>query len=175
MITKKIIKDEIEELKYSLSHGEAEIPSFWSCLWPGLIIFGWNVICAIISVDYNYIAGRYIFWVVVFPGAVGLIVLLGVASARSLFLSVPKSFRIQSIMYRFFSKKIATYALVYMMVIILLAIYNRVFNDSPFPFGFMVLFMTILFGIVMNLDVSRYQLSALTTLIESFKSGSKSD
>lgn len=173
MITTKVIIDETEKLKSSLLHGETEIPSFWSCLWPGLIIFFWNVICAIISVDHNYIAGRYIFWVVVFPGGVGLVVLLGVASARSLFLSVPKSFRINSAVYNFFSKKIASYALVYMMTIFLLALCNRIFYDSPFPFGFMVLFITILLGIVMNLDVSRYQLSALTTLIESFKSGNK--
>lgn len=105
MINNKVILHEVEELKNVLSQGEAAIPSFWACLWPGLVIVAWNVLCAMISVNHNYLAVKYIFWVVIFPGGVGLILLLGIASARSLFLSVPKSFRIRSIYIDFFPEK----------------------------------------------------------------------
>lgn len=85
MITNKIIIEEVDELRHMLLQGKAEVPSFWSCMWPGLVIVSWNILCAMISVNQNYLAVKYIFWVVIFPGGVGLILLLGIASARSLF------------------------------------------------------------------------------------------
>lgn len=106
MITNKIIIEEVDELRHMLLQGKAEVPSFWSCMWPGLVIVSWNILCAMISVNQNYLAVKYIFWVVIFPGGVGLILLLGIASARSLFFSVPKSFRVRSNIYRFFLEKL---------------------------------------------------------------------
>ncbi|STW38357.1 conjugal transfer entry exclusion protein TraS [Klebsiella pneumoniae] len=46
------------------------------------------------------------FHVLVFPVGVSTIMLLGIASSRSLFLSVPKNFREKSNVYRFFAKKV---------------------------------------------------------------------
>ena len=109
------------------------------------------------------------FHVLVFPVGVSTIMLLGIASSRSLFLSVPKNFREKSDVYRFFAKKVFIYAVVYMTVIMLLAICNRVFYDSPFSFAFMVILTSVFFGFVMNLDFGRYQLSLLTSAINSFK------
>lgn len=85
MMTNKILIEEVDELKNVFSRGEMEIPSFWSCLWPGVIVAAWNMICALISVGGGYLSVKFIFWVLVFPGVISLIVLLGVASARSLF------------------------------------------------------------------------------------------
>lgn len=56
-----------------------------------------------------------------------------------------------------------------MTVIMLLAICNRVFYDSPFSFAFMVILTSVFFGFVMNLDFGRYQLSLLTSAINSFR------
>jgi len=169
MINNKIIFEEVEELKRVLSQGEVEIPSFWSCLWPGAALVAWNMLCAVISVNHNYVSDRDSFWIVVFSGIVSLMVLLGVASARSLFLSVPKSFRAQSHVYRYFSKKVSVYALAYIVGVLLIALYNRSYFASAFPFGFLLILMTIVMGIFMNLDFGRYQLSALTSVVNSFK------
>ncbi|MCW9474413.1 conjugal transfer protein TraS [Klebsiella grimontii] len=169
MITNKIVIKEVDELKSVLSQGNAEIPSFWVCIWPGFFLAVWNVFCAVISVRSEYLDVKYMFWVLVFPGAIGLIILLGVANARSLFLSVPKSFRKKSVVYDFFTKKLIVYAFVYMMMVMLLAFYNRFFYDSPFPYAFMILLTTVVLGFVMNLDFGRYQLSLLTSAINTFK------
>ena len=169
MMNNKTLIKEVDELKDVLSKGDAEIPSFWVCMWPGLCLVIWNIFCALISVRSEYYDVKYIFWVLIFPGAVGLILLLGVANARSLFLSVPKSFREKSVIYRFFSKKLLAYAFAYMMIIMALAIYNRFFYDSPFPYAFMVLLTTIFFGFVMNLDFGRYQLSLLTSVLSALQ------
>ncbi|HBX9537956.1 TPA: conjugal transfer protein TraS, partial [Klebsiella pneumoniae] len=93
MITNKLLIEEVEELKNLLSQGKTEIPSFWKCLWPGVVLVAWNMLCAVISVDAVYLTGKYIFHVLVFPVGVSIIMLLGIASSRSLFLSVPKNFR----------------------------------------------------------------------------------
>lgn len=143
MITNKILIEEVEELKSLLSQGKAEIPSFWECLWPGVVLVAWNILCAVISVDAVYLSGKYMFHVLVFPVGVSTIMLLGIASSRSLFLSVPKNFREKSNVYRFFAKKVFIYAVVYMTVIMLLAICNRVFYDSPFSFAFMVILTSV--------------------------------
>ncbi|HBX9578053.1 conjugal transfer protein TraS, partial [Klebsiella pneumoniae] len=116
MITNKLLIEEVEELKNLLSQGKTEIPSFWKCLWPGVVLVAWNMLCAVISVDAVYLTGKYIFHVLVFPVGVSIIMLLGIASSRSLFLSVPKNFREKSNIYRFFSKKVLIYAVVYMAV-----------------------------------------------------------
>ncbi|MBL1980646.1 conjugal transfer protein TraS, partial [Klebsiella pneumoniae] len=42
MMTNKILIEEVDELKNVFSRGEMEIPSFWSCLWPGVIVAAWN-------------------------------------------------------------------------------------------------------------------------------------
>ncbi|HHL9582547.1 TPA: conjugal transfer protein TraS, partial [Klebsiella variicola] len=91
MITNKLLIEEVEELKSLLSQGKAEIPSFWECLWPGVVLVVWNMLCAVISVDAVYLSGKYMFHVLVFPVGVSIIMLLGIASSRSLFLSVPKN------------------------------------------------------------------------------------
>ncbi|MFZ8714886.1 hypothetical protein ACO1ZV_22095, partial [Enterobacter kobei] len=91
-------------------------------------------------------------------------------SARSLFLSVPRTFRLNSFLYRFFGKKIMVYTITYMVVIVLLALFNRVYYNSPLPFAFMIILTTICCGVVMHLDFGRYQLSLLTSAISTFKS-----
>lgn len=169
MINNKVICEEVEELKHILSEGEVDIPPFWSCLWPGLVIVVWNAFCAVISVDSSFLSSKYIFDVMIFPCGVGGLIMLGVASARSLFLSVPKSFRLNSYIYRFFGKKILMYALIYMAVVFLFALLNRAYYNEPFPFAFMIILTTFLGGVVMNLDFGRYQLSLLTSAISTFK------
>ncbi|HFJ2405486.1 TPA: hypothetical protein ACGTYO_005481, partial [Klebsiella pneumoniae] len=46
---------------------------------------------------------------------------------------------------------------------------NRVVYDTPFSFAFMVILTSVFFGFVMNLDFGRYQLSLLTSAINSFR------
>lgn len=169
MISNKVIFDEVEELKNVLSQGQAEIPSFWACLWPGLVIVAWNMFSAVVSVDNNYLSSKYIFWVLVFPGVISLMVLLSVVSARSLFLSVPRSYRVHSQVYRFFTRKVVVYALVYMALIITFALYNKAYYASPFPFSFMMFLTTVFLWFIMNIDFGRYQLSLLTSAINTFK------
>jgi len=62
------------------------------------------------------------------------------------------------------------YSITYMVVVVLFALFNRVYYNSPLPFAFMIVLTTICCGVVMNLDFGRYQLSLLTSAISTFKS-----
>ncbi len=39
MLTHQIIQGEIDELKLVLTEKDLTIPSFWSCIWPGLTFY----------------------------------------------------------------------------------------------------------------------------------------
>ncbi|VDB01333.1 hypothetical protein BANRA_05083 [Klebsiella pneumoniae] len=41
MLTHQIIQGEIDELKLVLTEKDLTIPSFWSCIWPGLTFMFW--------------------------------------------------------------------------------------------------------------------------------------
>ena len=61
MMNNKTLIKEVDELKDVLSKGDAEIPSFWVCMWPGLCLVIWNIFCALISVRSEYYDVKYIF------------------------------------------------------------------------------------------------------------------
>ena len=65
MMNNKTLIKEVDELKDVLSKGDAEIPSFWVCMWPGLCLVIWNIFCALISVRSEYYDVKYIFWVLI--------------------------------------------------------------------------------------------------------------
>ncbi|MBD3703743.1 hypothetical protein IE985_26585 [Klebsiella pneumoniae] len=87
MITNKLLIEEVEELKIYFHKGRLKFHLFGSALAPGVVLVAWNMLCAVISVDAVYLTGKYIFHVLVFPVGVSIIMLLGIASSRSLFVS----------------------------------------------------------------------------------------
>ncbi len=169
MITKKIIDEEIVELKSLLINGDAEVPSFWVCMWPGLVLTIWNIICALTSTDKDYVSGNDSFMAVAFSLFISVIILLGISSGRALLLSVPISFRTKSILFIFLARKMKVYACVYMLLVLIASVYNRFFYTTSFPFLFLLIVLTIGMGIIINIDLSRYQLHAFTSVLNSFK------
>lgn len=173
MITKKIIDEEIVELKSLLINGDAEVPGFWVCMWPGLVITIWNIICALISTDKDYVSGNDSFMAVSFSLFISIIILLGISSGRALVLSAPISFRKRSILFIFLAKKMRVYACVYMLLVLIVSVYNRFFYTTSFSFLFLLIIMTVGVGVFINIDLSRYQLHALTSVLNSFKERSQ--
>ncbi|POT79901.1 hypothetical protein C3417_33380 [Klebsiella oxytoca] len=49
MITHQIIQSEVEELKRILTEKDLMIPSFWSCIWPGLTCMLWFLLSSYFS------------------------------------------------------------------------------------------------------------------------------
>lgn len=169
MITSSVLADDVKELRDALSRSSFEIPSFWSCVWPGLSILIWNVMCAYFNLK-GPVHSVFDITPIVFYGVAGLMILLGTVNARTMLLSVPKNIRKQSVVYKFISKKFSIYAILYMTLVLSFTLYVRFF-DKGFQFqeAFIIL-STISFGVLLNLDLNRYQLSILWSVINAFKS-----
>jgi len=177
MLTNKQILQEVDHLKVLFKEGGSEIPSMWRCFWPGLTAMVWIVSWPLVLYGYKLVfydppdpAPMGIAASVVVGFFAGLFIMLYVVNGRALYLSIPKSFRDTSALCHFISTKARRYLLTYLVsyaVLITLCswpVYGAIYSTVLFivsSFGFMI---------YMNVDLNRYQLTALTSLLESFKS-----
>jgi len=178
MISNKKILQEIDTLKTVFKQGDSEIPTMWACFWPGMMVMAWMIGWPLILYGYKIVyyelpgvAPTIMAAAVVWSFFFGLIIMLQVVNGRALYLSIPHSFRETSVLCRFVSTKfrryLFTYLVTYAVLIILCSsfVYGGVYSIV----GLFVL--TFSFMIYMNVDLNRYQLKALTTLLESVKGG----
>lgn len=176
MITNKIIQQETEELKQILKSGDLEIPSMWTCLWPGLGITLWLLLCVLLSINSSLFVrdfkGFEILVPVVFSLFMGLMITLATASARGTYLSVPSGFRQQSQLYAFFGKKIKQYALVYIVVMGGMPYLLLYMGVGLLIYAFIGGLFTVILWFVLSIDIGRYQLSMLSSVINACKNDS---
>lgn len=173
MITNKIIQQETEELKKILKQGDLEIPSMWTCLWPGLGITLWLLLCVLLSINSGLIVsakqGSELEVPLVFCVFMGLMITLGTANARGTYLAVPHDFREKSQLYAFFGRKIKQYALVYMLVMGGMPFVILFLGLNISIYALIGIFFTVILIFVLSIDISRYQLSMLSSIVDSCK------
>lgn len=176
MITNKIILQEVEHLRVLFREGGSEIPSMWQCFWPGLSIMVWMVGWPLAFYGYQFVfydlpdpASMGMAASVALGFFVGLFIMLGIVNGRALYLSIPKKFRAASMLCRLISTKFRGYLLTYtigysaLIVICSFFVFGSIYSC--------VLTIVGSFGLMMymNVDLNRYQLTALTSLLESIK------
>lgn len=167
MITQSQIKREIEELKAILLSSDIEIPSMWSCIWPGLLFAVWFLMCFYISFFFSSgLKGSEVEFSLIFCLIMGFVVIMATSNARSLFLSVPKYFRDKSVLYNELGGKIKIYMMFGLVLSFLSSVVCGAF-DMSWPVVLFVLIM--LFFSCMTIDFSRYQLAAFSNVISAFK------
>ncbi|WP_256994080.1 hypothetical protein [Klebsiella pneumoniae] len=106
MLTHQIIQSEVEELKQLLTERDLTIPSFWSCVWPGLLCMLWFLLSSYFSYGISdFSTSMDKLGAMVFAGAMGVFSTIAIANTRSLFLSLPEDFRRKSIFFKCISKK----------------------------------------------------------------------
>lgn len=173
MITNKIIRQETEELKQILKQGDLEIPSMWTCLWPGLSVALWLLLCLLLSFNSSLFVRDFKGFDILVPLAfccfIGLIITLGTANARGTYLSVPSEFRQKSQLYAFFGKKIKQYAIVYLVVMGGMPYLILVMGLGLFLYMFIGMFFTLILTFVFSIDIGRYQLSMISSIVNSCK------
>ncbi|MCE9902119.1 conjugal transfer protein TraS [Hafnia paralvei] len=178
MITHKIIQQETEELKQILKQGDLEVPSMWTCLWPGLVVALWLLVCLLLSFNSSLFVRDFKGFDILVPLAfccfMGLMITLGTANARGTYLSVPSGFRQKSQLYAFFGKKIKQYALVYIVVMGGMPYLLLFLGLGLILYAFIGMFFTVIMGFILSIDISRYQLSMLSSVINACKSDSVS-
>lgn len=178
MITNKIIQQETEELKKILKQGDLEIPSMWTCVWPGLGITLWLLLCVLLSINSGLIVsakqGSELEVPLIFCVFMGLMITLGTANARGTYLAVPHDFREKSQLYAFFGRKIKKYALVYMLVMGGMPFVILFLGLNLSIYALIGIFFTVILIFISSIDISRYQLSMLSSIINACKSDSVS-
>lgn len=174
MITNKIIRQETEELKQILKQGDLEIPSMWTCLWPGLGVTLWLLLCLLLSFNSSLFIRDFKGLDVLAPLGfclfMGLMITMATASARGTYLSVPSEFRQKSQLYAFFGKKIKQYAIVYLVVMGGMPYLILVMGLGLFLYMFIGMFFTLVLIFVFSIDIGRYQLSMISSIIDACKS-----
>ena len=181
MITNKHILTEVEQLSRLFKDGEADIPSMWNCFWPGLAAMFWLLLWPIAMFSYKLFfvelpnaAQMGIAASVLVAFVAGLFMMLYIVNFRALYLSIPDTYRKQSALCQFIVGKAKFYCRVYLLTYVFLIIsctypvYGAIYSTVLF-----ICFSFCLMQIV-NVDLSRYQLTALTSLLETFKT-SKSE
>ena len=87
-----------------------------------------------------------------------------------LFLSLPQSFREKSLFFGFLAKKCRIYGVVVFVIFSCLAFFSAYNAINAVVFIVITGFSLLLTIMVMNIDLGRYQLATLTSVIESVKS-----
>lgn len=168
MLTHQIIRVEIEELKRLLIHGDLEIPSFWRCIWPGLILMPWFLLSSYFSYwQSDYVSGLDKITAMAFSGVMSFFSIIVIANARSLFLSLPKSFREKSRFYNHLSAKCKFYGVFILFLFPCMAFYFASVHLNAIVFCAVTFASTILTVMVMNIDLRRYQWATLISVLKS--------
>lgn len=170
MITNEVIKKEIEDLRKCLVLHELEIPSFFSCIWPAIFFALIFTGIPLFLFSHNiYTDEMGLIAVAVFGFFLSILFFALIGNSRALFLSVPRKFRRNSKLYDSLGKKIWIYLITYAVLYSMLATYISSIYFSVMWFIGLSMILMVVMAIIMNVDFGRYQLSALTSLIESFK------
>ncbi|HDS6520165.1 TPA: hypothetical protein QHW61_005235 [Klebsiella oxytoca] len=171
MLTHQVIKDEIEELKrLLLDESLVEIPSFWGCIWPGLVCILWFLLSSYLSYgisDYSSSLDRLAS--MIFAGGMGVFLTITIANTRSLFLSLPEVFRRESKTFQFLSGKCKAYVLTILCMFTLFAFGTSYIGWNVVAFCVLTIFGIVITVMIMTFDLGRYQLATLTSVIESIK------
>ncbi|HDS6410578.1 TPA: hypothetical protein QHZ98_003371 [Klebsiella oxytoca] len=174
MLTHQIIQSEIEELKQILAHQDLEIPSFWRCIWPGLVCMLWFLLTSYLSYWLSdYASGLERIAAMVFAGAMGFFSIVLIANTRAHFLSLPQSFRKKSKFFGYLSGKCKAYGVFILVLFPCLAFYFSSIHLNAIAFSVITFFCMIVTVMVMNIDLGRYQLATLTSVIEAVRGVSR--
>lgn len=85
MLTHQIIQGEIDELKLVLTEKDLTIPSFWSCIWPGLTFMFWFLLSSYFSYGISdFSTGLDRISSMVFAAVVGIFSIIATANTRGI-------------------------------------------------------------------------------------------
>ncbi|MDN6881571.1 hypothetical protein QO199_23300 [Serratia bockelmannii] len=167
------IQSEAARLKEMLSSGKVEIPSFWGCIWPGVGIQFWLMLCPMLAF-YVFNGDRSDTVMAVAGGMfIGFLVLIGVLNWRSVYLAIPQEFRDTSSFLGLMRRKTKAYVITYMFLVALCAIFGANTNGEGLTYVGPLLIVTVFMFIVGLADFGRYKASAVVSALQMIKDKKK--
>ncbi|EBF4504092.1 conjugal transfer entry exclusion protein TraS [Salmonella enterica] len=169
MITHYDIKMEMQKLKEVLSVEGVNIPSLLQVIKPGTYVFLWVLLwptfLRLVSVKSD---GRDVGFDICASGMMGLLLFVAITNGMMLYLAIPDSFRKNSKIINFMYSKSKTYILLFLIVFSMVSFMHSIL----YVFALMITF--ILFFLVYTIDINRYNLSAIVSVVGLFKKDSVS-
>ncbi|EHV2507607.1 TPA: conjugal transfer entry exclusion protein TraS [Escherichia coli] len=169
MITHYDIKMEMQKLKEVLSVEGVNIPSLLQVIKPGTYVFLWVLLwptfLRLVSVKSDV---RDVVFDICASGMMGFLLFVAITNGMMLYLAIPDSFRKDSKIINFMYSKSKTYILLFLIVFSMVSFMHSIL----YVFALMITF--ILFFLVYTIDINRYNLSAIASVIGLFKKESVS-
>ncbi len=169
MITHYDIKMEMQKLKEVLSVEGVNIPSLLQVIKPGTYVFLWVLLwptfLRLVSVESDV---RDVGFDICASGMMGFLLFVAITNGMMLYLAIPDSFRKDSKIINFMYSKSKTYILLFLIVFSMVSFMHSIL----YVFALMITF--ILFFLVYTIDINRYNLSAIVSVIGLFKKESVS-
>ncbi len=169
MITHYDIKMEMQKLKEVLSVEGVNIPSLLQVIKPGTYVFLWVLLwptfLRLVSVKSDV---RDVGFDICASGMMGFLLFVAITNGMMLYLAIPDSFRKDSKIINFMYSKSKTYILLFLTVFSMVSFMHSIL----YVFALMITF--ILFFLVYTIDINRYNLSAIASVIGLFKKESVS-
>lgn len=164
------IKTEVDEIKCIILARKCECPPAWQCTWPGILFLFIFVACTWLS-----------FWIdpygseldkiasAIFSLLLGLVFLASLGNARAILLSIPASFRKQSMIYDVFGRKTKAYGIIVAVGYALLSSAAYFFKMGALYFIPSVIIFFVVVSIAISIDLRRYQLTGILSVINAIK------
>lgn len=166
MLTHKMIREDSYALAAALRHAEMKIPSFWQCLWPGLLImllmFAW---------------GFYIGTNMAFLGytSIGVMQMFVFANIRAKRLAIPNKIIEESSLLRLVRNKARLYFFVYVLVNIVLGLLYKSGLVYATLIGLCPMFSLAFVWFTFGVDLGRLDLSIMQAALDAWRSGQDID
>ncbi|HCE0113042.1 TPA: conjugal transfer entry exclusion protein TraS [Escherichia coli] len=169
MITHYDIKMEMQKLKEVLSVEGVNIPSLLQVIKPGTYVFLWILLwptfLRLVSAKSDV---RDVGFDICASVMMGFLLFVAITNGMMLYLAIPDSFRKDSKIINFMYSKSKTYILLFLIVFSMVSFMHSIL----YVFALMITF--ILFFLVYTIDINRYNLSAIASVIGLFKKESVS-
>ncbi|WP_440514897.1 hypothetical protein [Serratia sarumanii] len=169
-ITHQTIKEEAAEFKSVLFNNEIEIPSFMSCAWPAMALMMWLILWPVIAFQMkgNIYIGTLM--AISISGFAGFLFSIAFFNARSLYLAIPPNFRNKSKVLNLLRCKVKIYLLIFFVMNILGGCWAENSEAGAMLYLFVTIGAMVILAFVFAADISRYRLSAFTSVLELIKS-----
>ncbi len=166
MLTHKMIREDSYALAAALRHAEMEIPSFWQCLWPGLLIMilmnAWSFYI------FRDMAG--LFYV-----GISVMQVFVVAAIRGKSLAIPRQIKQGNNLLQFVRNKARMYIAIFVLINVGIGllyksghIYGGVMDMCP-------MVSLVLLWIMFGVDLGRLDLSIMQAALDAWRSGQDID
>lgn len=169
-ITHKTVKEETEILKSIVDSGDIRIPDFWACAWPGFAFVLWLAVWPAFTFGFFTTPSEGTLIAMGIGVFFGFIISIAIFNVRSLYLSLPESFRKSSKIVAMINNKIVIYLSVFIVINVLAGLVSENSKAGALQYLFPTVFSFCILAFIFSADIGRYRLSAFTSVLELLKS-----